>query len=176
MLSLINVCSLLTKPSEEVQQGRYYHKTLDQLDATTLVRDRSGHGLRHGAEGVDVEEEEEIAEEDEEPADEANEMRQGHDDMIVDEGGSAGSSAKLQKTDRQQALEAEWGLYRSPVLSQKSEEEDASDTDNERKRDSPEIGDEEFVVSIGALALRLRAPEAKLIRSRMRSIMTVMRA
>lgn len=51
------------------------------------------------------------------------------------------------KTDRQQALEAEWGLYRSPVVSQQSPVEEEGDTDDERKHDSPDLDEEDFMVS-----------------------------
>lgn len=56
--------------------------------------------------------------------------------------------SRPQKTDKQQAMEAEWGLYRSPMLSQKSEEEEDPETDDEHKRDSPDVDEEEFMVGL----------------------------
>lgn len=50
------------------------------------------------------------------------------------------------KSDRQQAMEAEWGLYRSPALSQRSEEEEEAETDDERKRNSLDQDEEDFMV------------------------------
>lgn len=130
--------SLLTKASTDDQQGRYYHKTLDEIDNISLVRDRGGAtSTQNGSPGLEEEEEEEEAEM---AADDIEQYNAPTDARDTE------SPAGPQKTDRQQAMEAEWGLYRSPVLSQKSDEDEDPETDDDRKHNSPDVDDEEFMV------------------------------
>jgi DNA ligase-4 len=129
----------LVKASEDVQSGRYYNKTLEQLDQISSVRD-PGRPIPTEHEGDDEDEEEEVQEEGTDEVDErqeACEPSQARGDVVK---GSA-------KSDRQQALEAEWGLYRSPAVSQQSPEEEDGDTDGGRNHDSPDVDDEDFMVS-----------------------------
>jgi hypothetical protein len=111
---------------------------LDEIDSMSFVRDC-------GVGGAVDEEDEEIEEEEEEEelADEgeAAQVAQGEDVVsgIIEDGPP--------KTAGQQALEAEWGLYRSPKLSQRSEEDEEEDTDDERKGASHRSVEEDFMVS-----------------------------
>jgi hypothetical protein len=134
--SRAQVHSLLAKASETDQGGRYFNRSLDEIDSMSFVRDR-------GAGGPVDEEDEEIEEEAEDPADEgeAAQVAQGED--VV----SGIMEAGPPKTAGQQALEAEWGLYRSPKLSQRSEEDEEEDTDDERKGASHRLVEEDFMVS-----------------------------
>jgi hypothetical protein len=109
---------------------------LDEIDNMSFVRDR-------GAGGPVDEEDEEIEEEEEDPADEGEAAQVAQDEEpvsgIIEDGPP--------KTAGQQALEAEWGLYRSPKLSQRSEEDEEEDTDDERKGASHPSVEEDFMVS-----------------------------
>jgi hypothetical protein len=125
----------LTKASEDDRQGRYYHKSLEELDKVSLVRDREGFAVLESRSSVaEEEEEEEMAEDFSGPDEQLAEMTEQQD------------PDRPPKTDRQQAMEAEWGLYRSPALSKNSEEEEDPETDEEHKRDSPDIDEEDFMV------------------------------
>lgn len=98
----------------------------------------------------DIDEDEEEDEEDEEQEGIAQDENTAVEDIKQDEQGNEGGQvveAVPAKTGRQQALEAEWGLYRSPKLSQRSEEEDDEDTDNERRGVSHRSAEEDFMVS-----------------------------
>ena len=138
----LTVASLVAKASDEVQQGRHYDKTLEELDQRSLVRDRGGpivSNHRDVAEGDGNEEEENEEEElPEDEPDHVGKLTASPARPVRDEG---------PKTDRQHALEAEWGLYRSPAVSQQSPVEEEGDTDDERKHDSPDLDEEDFMVS-----------------------------
>lgn len=132
---------LVVKASEDVQQGRYYNETLEELDQSSLVRDR---GVPRPAD-----QEEEAEEEEEEPVeDELDEPEEPEEDP------RPRAEPEEPKSGRQQALEAEWGLHRSPALSQQSPEEDDGDTDDGRNHDSPDLDEEDFVVSCAARTMR----------------------
>jgi hypothetical protein len=118
---------LLAKASDTALGGPHFHKTLEQIDQTTLVRDRGGWDQRREP---GEEEDEEYQEEPAVP--EIKEEEPARDGPP--------------KTDRQQALEAEWGLYRSPQLSQNVEDEDEDETDDERRRDTLKSTEEDFMV------------------------------
>ena len=128
----------MAKASETAQGGPHFEKTLEQIDQTTLVRDRGGQKREEQEEEEEDEEEEEEDDEEyqEEPAATAE------PDIKEEEAVRDGPS----KTDRQQALEAEWGLYRSPQLSQNVEDEDEEETDDERRRDTLKSTEEDFMV------------------------------
>jgi len=86
-------------------------------------------------------------EEDEEYEDEPNEPEAD----IKDEGGGQvveDTPVEPPKTDRQRGLEAEWGLYRSPQLSQNVDDEDEDETDDEegRRRDTLKSIEEDYMV------------------------------
>lgn len=135
--------SLVTKASEDVQQGRHYNKTLEELDQNSLVRERGDVGRSH-EDDDDVGEEQEEEEEEERP-------QSGEEDEEKEEQApppDPEAEAKVGgESDRQQALEAEWGLYRSPAISQQSPEDDDGDTDDGRNHDSPDLDEEDFMVS-----------------------------
>jgi hypothetical protein len=123
---------LLVKASETAQAGSQFHRTLEQLDASVESRP---------TERVDPDEE------DEEYEDERNDP--GPD--IRDEAGDQAVEVPRDdapKTDRQRGLEAEWGLYRSPQLSQNVDDEDEDDTDDEegRRRDTLQSIEEDYMV------------------------------
>lgn len=125
--------SLLVKASDKDQQGRYYDKSLEDIDSLLSARNHADPSLvlPEQDEEEELEEEEEVTREPDLPA------------SPIERGG---------KSDRQQAMENEWGLYRNTTLSQKSEEDEEGDTDDERRRDSPDNDDEEeFMVSFPTL-------------------------
>lgn len=124
----------MAKASETAQGGPHFEKTLEQFDQTTFVRDRGGRGQQ---------EEQEEEEEDEEEYQEETAATAEPDVKEEEEAVRDGPP----KTDRQQALEAEWGLYRSPQLSQNVEDEDEEETDDERRRDTLKSTEEDFMVS-----------------------------
>ena len=83
--------------SESAKDGRYFHKTLLDLDQATLVRDRNGHPTSSYGSGDDEEDEEDQnVDEDDEPVSALN------------------KKAKGSKTQRQTDLENEWGLSGQP--------------------------------------------------------------
>ena len=134
-------CRLVTKASEDVQQGRHYNKTLEDLDRNLLIRYGGGASSTR-----DDDEEEEEEEGGEKVHDE--QVEQG----VEEEEAAAPPPSEVRakggdKSERQQALEAEWGLYRSPAISQHSPEEDDGDTDDGRNHDSPDLDEEDFMVS-----------------------------
>lgn len=138
---MLSKLSLVVKASDEVQRSRHYNKTLEELDRVSLVRER---GFSGPAEDEGAEEEEEEAEIPEDEAEESEEAVLSREESRIRDGGG-------NKTDRQQALEAEWGLYRSPVVSQQSPEEEDGDTDDGRNHDSPDLDEEDFMVSCSSI-------------------------
>jgi DNA ligase-4 len=128
---------LLAKASETDQGGRYFNRTLEEIDQMSFVRDR---GI---SQQIEEEEEEEEDGMEEDVKDEAEDVKP---DEQLDNGPDTERDGPA-KTGRQQALEAEWGLYRSPQLSQRSEEEDDKDTDDERRGASHRSAEEDFMVS-----------------------------
>jgi hypothetical protein len=136
---------LLAKASETDQGGRYYTRTLEEIDRMSLVRDR---GRSMQAE-EDVDEDEEEIEEEEEKEDKKLDIKDEKPKSELDEKPDTDFGREAPKTDRQNALEAEWGLYRSPNPSQKIDDEDEEETDDERRKDtfrSTEV-EEDFMVS-----------------------------
>jgi len=128
---LLLICRLLAKASETAQAGSQYNRTLEQLDASAE---------RHPVDRVDPDEE------DEEYEDEPNEPEpeiKDEDHQVVEE-----PRDDPPKTDRQRGLEAEWGLYRSPQLSQNVDDEDEDETDDEdgRRRDTLKSIEEDYMV------------------------------
>jgi hypothetical protein len=115
----------LAKASETAQAGSQYHRTLEQLDAA-IVRDQG------------IQEEEEEEEESEEPPVAEPDVKEKKDE----EGARDGPP----KTDHQRAQEAEWGLYRSPQVSQNLDDEDEEETDDERRRDTLKSTEEDYMV------------------------------
>lgn len=124
-----------------MQDGRYFNKTLEELDQTSLVRDR-GAGPSSGRQStsLDGQEEEEDGEE-EEYRDEYEDERA---ELASPEAGSSSPGHRVRpspppassaKSSTQAKLEDEWGLYRdkSPTASQttKGEEGEESDTEDE---------------------------------------------
>jgi DNA ligase-4 len=135
---------LLAKASETDQGGRYYNRTLDEIDRMSLVRDR---GRSRQAE-EDVDEDEEEIEEEEEKEDKKLDIKDDKPKPELNEKPDTDLVRETPKTDRQHALEAEWGLYRSPNPSQKVDDEDEEETDDERRKDtfrSTEV-EEDFMV------------------------------
>lgn len=130
----------MAKASETAQGGPHFRKTLEQIDQTTFVRDRGGQQREEQEEEDEEEDEEEEEEDDEEYQEEP--AATAEPDIKEEEAVRDGPP----KTDRQQALEAEWGLYRSPQLSQNVEEEDEEETDDERRRDTLKSTEEDFMV------------------------------
>ena len=122
---------LLISASDEDRDGRYFKKTLEELDHLSLIRDRIGQALEQ-AEDSDEEVVKAVDEEDEQIEDE-----QEYDGR-QDEGEYP---SRLRK---QLKLEDEWGLHRSrPVLQTDSEngEKDSSVTDHElRSREGSHVG------------------------------------
>jgi hypothetical protein len=99
---------MLVYASDEAKEDRYFHKTLEEIDSLSLVRDRTVR--------LDGEEEEEEGEagaeaewdEDQSPPPVSPE---------VAEGGQRRKSGRVEpleaeKTTRQKEMDQEWGLYR----------------------------------------------------------------
>lgn len=108
----------MVNASEEDRNGRYYHKSLEEVDELSLVRDRTGQN-QVGDEGSD-EELVEVAEDDVKDEDD-------HAEKEVDE--------RLSRFRRQLDMEDEWGLHRSRPASQ--------DDSEKAERDGPETESEE---------------------------------
>ena len=108
---------LLVHASEKDQDGRYYRKSLGEVDEVSLVRDRTGRGAAGDlaselAVNVDAE------------------SPDGMDDVQSEE------EERPMKPSRQLDLENEWGLHRSRPASQEESERDGkeeSETDSERR-------------------------------------------
>jgi hypothetical protein len=124
------ISRLLAKASDTAQAGTQFDRTLEQLDASVE---------RHPTERVDPDEE------DEEYEDEPNEPEP---DIKDEDETIEGARDDPPKTDRQRGLEAEWGLYRSPQLSQNVDDEDEDETDDEegRRRDTLKSIEEDYMV------------------------------
>jgi DNA ligase-4 len=99
----------LLNASDEDQDGRYFKKTLAQIDELSLVRDRTGH----------VDEDDEL----DEPEPEVSEEDERVEDVPA-------------PSARQVKLEDEWGLHRSKARSQSTQSSrpalDEEDTESER--------------------------------------------
>ena len=121
-LSLI--CRLLAKASETAQAGTQFNRTLEQLDASVE---------RHPVDRIDPDEEDEEYEDDEPDVPGLDIKDEDH--QVVEE-----PRDDPPKTDRQRGLEAEWGLYRSPQLSQNVDDEDG------RRRDTLKSIEEDYMV------------------------------
>ena len=126
------ICRLLAKASETAHAGPQFDRTLEQLDASVG---------QHPVDRIDPDEE------DEEYEDEPNEPEpeiKDEDQQVVEE-----PRDDPPKTDRQRGLEAEWGLYRSPQLSQNVDDEDEDETDDEdrRRRDTLKSIEEDHMVA-----------------------------
>ncbi|OCF31187.1 DNA ligase 4 [Kwoniella heveanensis BCC8398] len=111
---------LLVHASEEAEDDRYYHKTLEEIDQVSLVRDRTGN-QRDEEESVEEPEQDEVVEGD----------YDGEEEKIFDH--------ECNKTEQQVKLEEEWGLRRSPKpMSSRSTSRagsvEESDTDSERRK------------------------------------------
>lgn len=129
---------LLAKASEAAQAGNQFYRTLGQLDASVE---------RHQIERTDGEDEDEQEEEEEEEEDgDAPAVNQS--DIKEDKAEFEAPRDTLPKTAQQHALEAEWGLYRSPQLSQNVDDEDEEETDdeNERRRDTLKGIEDDYMV------------------------------
>lgn len=129
---LLLICRLLAKASETAQAGTQYNRTLEQLDASAE---------RYPVDRVDPDEEDEEYE-DNEPSELEPDIKD-EDHQVVEE-----PRGDPPKTDRQRGLEAEWGLYRSPQLSQNVDDEDEDETDDEdgRRRDTLKSIEEDYMV------------------------------
>jgi DNA ligase-4 len=94
---------LLLSASEEAQDGRYYKKSLDEVDHLSLARDRQGMvGVEEDdREGDDDEKEAIGVEEDAEQEDEPKEEEEEEEEIGLPQPVSTQST---------RALEAEWGL------------------------------------------------------------------
>jgi hypothetical protein len=124
------ISRLLAKASETAQAGTQFNRTLEQLDASVE---------RHPTERVDPDEEDEEFE---------DEPKEPEPDLKDEDETIEGARDEPQKTDRQRGLEAEWGLYRSPQLSQNVDDEDEDETDEEdgRRRDTLKSIEEDYMV------------------------------
>ncbi|KAL7418712.1 DNA ligase (ATP) [Cryptotrichosporon argae] len=131
---------LCVNASEEMKDGRYYHKKLAQLDDRSLVRDRTGSRLH-----ADLDEDEEVDGQDEqveqdvqsaqlEGLKEENESPEPLIDMSPTPAASANSL-------RQIDMEKEWGLWSTARGAKVEEDED--DTDSDRGRRNPAREEEE---------------------------------
>jgi hypothetical protein len=120
------------KASETAQAGTQFHRTLEQLDASVE---------RHPIERADPDEEDEEYEDD--PNEPDTDVKDEDEDQVVED-----PRDDAPKTDRQRGLEAEWGLYRSPQLSQNVDDEDEDETDDEegRRRDTLKSIEEDYMV------------------------------
>lgn len=124
------ICRLLAKASETAQAGSHFDETLEQLDASAE---------RHGVDRIDPDEEDEEYED--EPDEPGPDIKDEDPSAVVGE-----PRGDAPKTDRQRGMEAEWGLYRSPQLSQNVDDEDEDETDDERRRDTLKSTEEEYMV------------------------------
>ncbi|WVW81787.1 hypothetical protein I302_103784 [Kwoniella bestiolae CBS 10118] len=109
---------LLLFASDEAEDDRYYHKTLEEIDAMTLVRDRGG------STGVD------------EDGEEVNGVEEEDVDYDAEEDG-VDNGHEANKTAEQVKMEEEWGSHRSPSAgssraTSRAASVDESDTDDER--------------------------------------------
>lgn len=93
------------------------------------------------------------SEDQEEDEQEEEEGEDGHgsppaiqEDIKEEDGGGSKSRDIGQKTDRQRAQEAEWGLYRSPQLSQNVDDDEEEETDDERRRETLKSNEEDYMV------------------------------
>jgi hypothetical protein len=127
------ICRLLAKASETAQAGTQFDRTLEQLDASVD---------RHPTERVDPDEENEEYED--EPNDPEPDIKDDDTNQAVE-----APRDDPPKTDRQRGLEAEWGLYRSPQLSQNVDEEDEDETDDEdgRRRETLKSIEDDYMVT-----------------------------
>jgi hypothetical protein len=127
------ICRLLAKASETAQAGTQFKRTLEQLDASVE---------RHPVDRLDPDEENEEYED--EPKEPEPDIKDEDQDQVVE-----GARDDPPKTDRQRGLEAEWGLYRSPQLSQNVDDEDEDETDDEegRRRDTLKSIEEDYMVT-----------------------------
>jgi hypothetical protein len=134
---------LLAKASEAAQAGNQFYRTLEQLDAS-VERQLDASVERHQIERTDVEGEDE----EEEGEEDGNEPAVNQPDIKENKAEDKAPRDALPKTAQQHALEAEWGLYRSPQLSQNVDDEDEEETDdeNERRRDTLKSPEEDFMV------------------------------
>lgn len=99
---------MLLEPSEEAKDGRYFHKTLAELDEMTLVRDRTGSGAKRPRDEMEEEAEEQEENVDEEVVEEEDESGE------VREHNKTPAKQTASRTEKQKDLEAEWGLDRTP--------------------------------------------------------------
>lgn len=102
---------MLVYASDEAKEDRYYHKTLEEIDGLSLVRDRTGR--------LDEEEEEEEEGEGEAEAEAEREEDQSPAGASpgAAEAGQRRKSGRVEpleaeKTTRQKEMDEEWGLYR----------------------------------------------------------------
>jgi hypothetical protein len=124
------ISRLLAKASDTAQAGTQFNRALEQLDASVE---------RHPAERDDPDEEDEEFE---------DEPKEPEPDLKDEDETTEGARDDPPKTDRQRGLEAEWGLYRSPQLSQNVDDEDEDETDDEegRRRDTLKSIEEDYMV------------------------------
>ena len=122
---------MLIHASEEDQDGRYYKKTLTEIDDLSLVRDRIGQDdfepVEEVADGGD--DEQELAER-EDPTKEEDEQEEGEREE---------QPSHPPRSKKQLDMENEWGLHRSrPGSREESGEEDPeeSDTDSQERVDN----------------------------------------
>lgn len=114
--------------SEQDKGDRYYNKTLEEIDKVSLVRDRTGSGLR-GEQGSDKDEEEEEVEEKEEDSEEEEPE----------------SPRETAEASKQSAMAEAWGLDLAPRSSRRKvvQSDEEKDTDDERHDDEEYTDDEE---------------------------------
>ena len=124
------ICRLLVQASKTAQASSQFDRTLEQLDASVD---------RHAVDRIDPDEEDEEYED--EPDEPGPDIKDEDPSAVVGE-----PRGDAPKTDRQRGLEAEWGLYRSPQLSQNVDDEDEDETDDERRRDTLKSTEEEYMV------------------------------
>ncbi|WVR03601.1 hypothetical protein IAU60_000593 [Kwoniella sp. DSM 27419] len=117
---------LLVHASDEAQDDRYFHKTLQEIDQVSLVRDRTGD-----AQGSEEEEKPEDQEAGAASGDVSDVVEGDYDDEVDHIGHPVTSDAGQIK------MEEEWGLRRSPIPASsrgtsRAASVDESDTDSER--------------------------------------------
>jgi DNA ligase-4 len=134
----------LVHAAEETTGGRYYHKSLEEYDKISLVRDRGGSKGRNEAADMDEgdfeqeeddEEEQEYGEEFIDDADGASGRDRAHHPKSI-----PNTEADSRKSAEQVKLEEEWGLYRenSPLgtaaqSTKGDNRDDESDTEDEEQ-------------------------------------------
>jgi hypothetical protein len=149
---------LLVYASDEDQQGRYYKKTLEEVDEISLVRDRGGPGGLHGDQVDEEEEADEGGYDDdqaEEEDDQEDEPVRGDSKVKGDanrhEKNTQADSSKTEKsrTEHQHLLrlESEWGMYRSPPDVASSSVSDSRASSVGRRLGLEENEKEEYTVS-----------------------------